>query len=92
MDKHLVATWSERGVVHIWDTSKHVILLDAPKAGGGASRNKLTGHKESPLFTFPGHKVSTRGKGSLGLAISGLPLQSRNRKQKEQFVFSCTCL
>ncbi len=57
MDKTIVATWSEKGVVSIWDTSKHVILLDAPRAGGGASRNKLTGHKEKPLYTFSGHKV-----------------------------------
>lgn len=57
MEKSIVATWSEKGVVNIWDTSKHVILLDAPRTGGGASRNKLTGHKEKPLYTFAGHKV-----------------------------------
>lgn len=55
-----MATWSEKGVVNIWDTSKHVILLDAPKAGGGASRNNLTGYKETPVCTFSGHKVSIK--------------------------------
>ena len=57
MDRRIVATWSERGVVNVWDVTKHVVMLDAPKAGGGASGSKPTGHKESPLFSFPGHKV-----------------------------------
>ena len=54
-----MATWSEKGVVNIWDASKHVILLDAPRAGGGASKNKSIGHKETPLYSFNGHKVRT---------------------------------
>ena len=57
MEHGIVATWSEKGVVNIWDTSKHMVLLDAPSAGGGAAGKKLTGHKEKPLFTFSGHKV-----------------------------------
>lgn len=55
-ERHLVATWSDRGVVGIWDCSKHVLLLDAPSAGGTAGKN-LKGHKETPLFTFSGHQV-----------------------------------
>ena len=57
MEKSIVATWSEKGVVNVWDTSKHVILLDAPRAGGGVSKNKQAGHKEKPLYAFTGHKV-----------------------------------
>ncbi|KAL5484641.1 hypothetical protein EMCRGX_G021171 [Ephydatia muelleri] len=55
-ERHLVATWSDSGVVGIWDCSKHVLLLDAPSAGGMAGKN-LKGHKETPLFTFSGHQV-----------------------------------
>ena len=57
-EHRLVATWSERGVVSIWDVSKHMILLDSPTLSGGAAAGKnLTGHKETPLFTFSGHLV-----------------------------------
>ena len=51
-----MATWSERGVVNIWDASKHAILLDSPSVGRASSKG-LTGHKESPLFSFSGHQV-----------------------------------
>ena len=57
-EHRLVATWSERGVVSVWDVSKHMILLDSPSVSGGASGKILTGHKETPLFTFSGHQVS----------------------------------
>ena len=56
VERTLVASWSEKGVVHIWDTSKHAILLDSPSVGG-ASAKSLTGHKEKPLFSFSGHQV-----------------------------------
>lgn len=59
-ERHLVATWSDRGVVGIWDCSKHVLLLDAPSAGGAAGKN-LKGHKEAPLFSFSGHQVMMGG-------------------------------
>ena len=35
-----------------------MILLDSPSAVGGASGKNLSGHKETPLFTFSGHQVS----------------------------------
>ena len=56
---HMVATWSEKGVVNVWDTRRHMLLLDAPKAGGGGGGGtKLGGHKDTPLFSFSGHEVS----------------------------------
>ena len=65
-EHRLVATWSERGVVSIWDVSKHMLLLDSPSAVGGASGKNFSGHKETPLFTFSGHQVSL----SLSLSLS----------------------
>ncbi len=54
----LVATWAESGKVHLWDVTKHVVMLDSPAAGmGGASSASLKGHVETPLHTFSGHKV-----------------------------------
>lgn len=54
LDKHTIAaTWSEAGSVHIWDITKHALLLDTPTA---ASAKMLKGHKENPLFTFSGHQ------------------------------------
>ena len=58
----LVASWSETGKVHLWDVTKHVVLLDSPASGvGGASAASLNGHKETPLHTFNGHKVKEKG-------------------------------
>ena len=51
----LIASWSEKGVVNIWNGDKHVILLERPSAG--AASKALTGHKEAPLYTFSGHQV-----------------------------------
>ena len=73
-EHRLVATWSERGVVSIWDVSRHMLLLDSPSAVGGASGKNLSGHKERPLFTFSGHQVLSP---SLSLSLSlflSLPL------------------
>ena len=53
-DRHIVATWSERGKVHIWDTSQQVISVDNPATAAGASHSKDV----KPLFTFDGHQVS----------------------------------
>ena len=54
----LVATWAESGKVHLWDVTKHVVMLDSPAVGmGGASSASLKGHVEKPLHTFSGHKV-----------------------------------
>ena len=52
-----MATWSDRGMVHVWDTSRHVILLDSPSVGVAASGAQLRGHQDIPLYTYPGHKV-----------------------------------
>ena len=50
----LVSTWSETSMVHIWDITKHALLLDSPTTGVAASK----GYHDSPLFTFAGHKVT----------------------------------
>ena len=57
-EHRLVATWSEKGVVHIWNADKHVLLLDRPSVGGSSSGKTITGHKEAPLFSFSGHQVT----------------------------------
>ncbi len=55
-----MATWSEVGVVNIWDATRHVVMLDAPSTGrkGGAMDKKGEGLKQSPLCSFDGHKVT----------------------------------
>jgi len=55
-DKTIVATWSEVGVVNIWDASRHIIMLDAPSTGMKGSVSS-EGHKQPPLCSFDGHKV-----------------------------------
>lgn len=55
--RSIVATWSEAGKVHLWDITKHSLLLDSPSVGG-ASATAIKGHKETPLFSFVGHQVS----------------------------------
>ena len=57
IQRQLVATWSERGSVHVWDTSRHVILLESPSAGVAAPGTLLRGHQDSPLFIYTGHEV-----------------------------------
>ena len=57
-ERRLVATWSEKGVVHIWNADKHVLLLDRPSVGGASSGKTIAGHKEAPLFSFSGHQVT----------------------------------
>ena len=57
-EHRLVATWSERGVVHVWNADKHVLLLDRPSVGGASSGKTIAGHKETPLFSFSGHQVT----------------------------------
>ena len=60
-DRHIVATWSERGKVHIWDTSQQVISVDNPTTAAGASHLKDV----KPLYTFDGHQVSQLTKANL---------------------------
>ena len=60
LDKTIVATWSDVGMVNIWDATKSVIMLDAPSTGRKdaiASRNSAK-QKQTPLCTFAGHRVS----------------------------------
>ena len=53
-NRHIVATWSERGKVHIWDISQQVISVDNPSISAEASHSKDI----KALFTFDGHQVS----------------------------------
>ncbi|CAI8026292.1 Glutamate-rich WD repeat-containing protein 1 [Geodia barretti] len=62
VQRNLVATWSEQGTVSVWDTSRHVILLDSPSVGGAeASAACLRGHQEDPLYAFSGHQAKGYG-------------------------------
>ena len=56
-NRQLVATWSDKGLVHVWDATKHVALLDSPSVSSGNQR--LKGYQDNPLFTYSGHKVCT---------------------------------
>ncbi|EDO34980.1 predicted protein [Nematostella vectensis] len=47
-NRHIVASWSERGSVHIWDVEAQIIASDNP---GSSSQPR----ESSPLFTFSGH-------------------------------------
>ena len=53
-NRHIVATWSERGKVQIWDISQQVISVDNPSISAEASHSKDI----KALFTFDGHQVS----------------------------------
>ena len=53
-NQHIVATWSERGKVHIWDISQQVISVDNPSISAEVSHSKDI----KALFTFDGHQVS----------------------------------
>lgn len=52
-ERHIVATWSERGRIHIWDLSQQVICVDNPKTSAGVYNSKDV----QPLFSFDGHQV-----------------------------------
>ena len=52
-NRHLVASWSETGKVHIWDVGAQINALDTP----GSSKNQQFGDKVKPIFTFAGHQV-----------------------------------
>ncbi|XP_011405355.1 PREDICTED: glutamate-rich WD repeat-containing protein 1-like [Amphimedon queenslandica] len=54
----IVATWAESGSVHLWDVSKHCLMLDSPGTGGAPS---IRGHIEKPMHTFNGHKCEGYG-------------------------------
>lgn len=51
--RHIVATWSEKGKVHVWDISRQVISVDNPTTSAGTPM----GRDVKPLFTFHGHQV-----------------------------------
>lgn len=52
-ERHIVASWSERGQVHIWDISQQVISVDNPATLAGPSHAK----DFKPLFSFDGHQT-----------------------------------
>ena len=52
-EKRIVATWSDSGSVHVWDITKHALLIDAP--GGAKGGMKAT--TEQPIYSFAGHQV-----------------------------------
>ena len=51
-NKHLAASWSEQGKVHIWDLSRPLQAVNDSQVMAAYTRNQ-----ESPaaLFTFSGH-------------------------------------
>ena len=53
-DRHIAATWSDTGNVHIWDLSRPLAALDDSNLMATYTRNN-----ESPpaAFTFSGHQV-----------------------------------
>ncbi|XP_065071674.1 glutamate-rich WD repeat-containing protein 1-like [Rhopilema esculentum] len=52
-NRHLVASWSDTGKVHIWDVAEQMNALDKP----GAPKNQYFGDKVKPMFTFNGHQA-----------------------------------
>ena len=54
-EKSLVATWSAKGRVNIWDITSHMTALSLPAAS--AAYQSVKGLKEEPLFSFSGHQV-----------------------------------
>ena len=54
-EKSLVATWSAKGHVNIWDMTSHMTALSLPAAS--APYQSVKGLKEEPLFSFSGHQV-----------------------------------
>jgi ribosome assembly protein RRB1 len=61
-EKRLVAAWSDRGVVNIWDITKHAVSMDIPgRQKGGQPLN------DKPLYSFSGHQTE-------GFAIDWSPL------------------
>ncbi|XP_065912386.1 glutamate-rich WD repeat-containing protein 1-like [Dysidea avara] len=53
-ERLLVATWSTKGCVHIWDMSVHMTSLSHPSAA--ATNYSVKGLSEAPLFSFRGHQ------------------------------------
>lgn len=54
-EKLLVATWSAKGHVNIWDMTSHMTTLSLPVAS--ATYQSVKGLKEESLFSFSGHQV-----------------------------------
>ena len=53
-EKRIVATWSDSGSVHVWDITKHALLIDTPGGAKGGSK----AINEQPIYSFSGHQVS----------------------------------
>ncbi|KAK3750946.1 hypothetical protein QZH41_015025 [Actinostola sp. cb2023] len=49
-NRHIVATWSDKNKVHIWDISPQVIAVDNPT-------NTTHAKEVKPLYTFNGHQA-----------------------------------
>lgn len=51
---HVVASWSDAGIVHLWDVRPHLRLLDAAE-GRGVAPAVPRGY--GPVYTFTGHET-----------------------------------
>ena len=55
IEKTLVATWSAKGQVNIWDMTKYMTELSGPVPQ--TTYCSVNGLEEKPLFSFSGHQV-----------------------------------
>ena len=64
-----MATWSDSGSVHVWDITKHALLIDTPGGAKGGSK----AINEQPIYSFSGHQVSegvcVGGCGCVGVCV-----------------------
>ena len=56
-EKRIAATWSDSGSVHIWDITKHALLIDTPGGVKGGSKPIA----DKPIYSFTGHQVQGWG-------------------------------
>lgn len=55
MNDHILsASWSEHGVVYIYDVTSHLNILDSPEK---IEEFETSGMQTSPLFAFDGHQI-----------------------------------
>ncbi|XP_070579817.1 glutamate-rich WD repeat-containing protein 1-like [Ptychodera flava] len=52
-DRHIAATWSEKGSVHIWNLKDHFDALEDSELLAKLTKQDKT----KPLFTFSGHQI-----------------------------------
>ncbi|KAH3863812.1 hypothetical protein DPMN_026812 [Dreissena polymorpha] len=53
-DRHIAATWSDKGKVHVWDLSRPVAALNDPTVMTSYVKNE---ESAPALYTFTGHQV-----------------------------------